>query len=199
MNLFTYVVARDFGFAPNPFYGFCTLATCKPAIRSGAELGDWVVGVGAKRKYNLTGHLIYAMKVAETLTFDDYWSDPRFLRKRPVLNGSLKQVHGDNIYHHRGAEWIQVDSHHSLADGSANRQNVKKDTRTDRVLVATKFVYFGGAAIAIPERFRHFGPDDEDLCWTGQMHGRRSHEMAIAFEAWLHDRATWGVLAMPLE
>ena len=33
MKLFSYVVARDFAFAPNPFHGYCTLATCKPIIR----------------------------------------------------------------------------------------------------------------------------------------------------------------------
>ena len=31
--LFSYVVATDSGFAPNPFFGLCTLACCKPAIR----------------------------------------------------------------------------------------------------------------------------------------------------------------------
>src|SRR5712671_5339411 len=35
MRLYSYVVARDFGFAPNPFFGVCTLATCKPDIRKG--------------------------------------------------------------------------------------------------------------------------------------------------------------------
>ena len=67
MKLFTYIVARDYGFAPNPFHGSCTLATCKPQIRSSASIGDWVVGTGAKTTYDLAGHLIYAMKVDEVL------------------------------------------------------------------------------------------------------------------------------------
>ena len=29
MSLFSYVVARDTGFAPNPSGGYCTLANCK--------------------------------------------------------------------------------------------------------------------------------------------------------------------------
>ena len=44
MKLYSYIVARDFGFAPNPFYGFCTLATCKPKIakdRYGWRLDNW--------------------------------------------------------------------------------------------------------------------------------------------------------------
>jgi len=40
-ELHSYVVARDYGFAPNPFFGFCTLATCKPRLRSVAQVGDW--------------------------------------------------------------------------------------------------------------------------------------------------------------
>lgn len=47
-NVFIYVVDRDFGFAPNPFHGYCTLATCKPGIRKSAAMGDWVVGMAAQ-------------------------------------------------------------------------------------------------------------------------------------------------------
>ncbi|MFH1865797.1 MAG: hypothetical protein ABIK85_07930, partial [Candidatus Eisenbacteria bacterium] len=39
MRLFSYIVARDYGFAPNPFCGVCTLATCKPKIRESASVG----------------------------------------------------------------------------------------------------------------------------------------------------------------
>lgn len=31
--LFSYIVRWDHGFAPNPFHGICSLATCKPGIR----------------------------------------------------------------------------------------------------------------------------------------------------------------------
>jgi hypothetical protein len=68
MRLFSYVVARDYGFAPNPFFGFCTLATCKPKIRAAAALGDWIVGTGSCA-YGLEGRLVYAMRVTEVLTF----------------------------------------------------------------------------------------------------------------------------------
>ena len=46
MRLFSYVVAHDTGFSPNPFFGYCTLACCKPVIRRSAQAGDWVVGLG---------------------------------------------------------------------------------------------------------------------------------------------------------
>lgn len=54
MKLYSYIVARDYGFAPNPFFGICTLATCKQKIRSAANVGDWVIGTGSK-DYNLDG------------------------------------------------------------------------------------------------------------------------------------------------
>ncbi len=82
-RVYIYVVARDFGFAPNPFHGTCTLATCKPGIRASASIGDWVIGVGGAR-LGATGKCIFAMQVSEKLTFDEYWIDVRFKDKKPV-------------------------------------------------------------------------------------------------------------------
>ena len=84
MKLYSYVVATDCGFAPNPFYDFCTLATCKPDIRERATVGDWVIGTGsgAKEKQR-NGYLVFAMRVTETMSFDEYWKDIRFCNKRP--------------------------------------------------------------------------------------------------------------------
>jgi hypothetical protein len=169
---------------------------CDPLVRDGRRR---IVGTGAKKKYNLSGHLIYAMKVEEILSFDEYWNDPRFRYKRPVLNGSLKQIHGDNIYHREQGKWMQSDSHHSFEDGRANATNIDTDTRADRVLISTKFVYFGSAAIAIPAHLQDVGSDHEDVCCTGRSHRRRSHNAAAAFEGWLNERNTWGVQGMPLE
>ena len=97
MRLYSYVVARDYGFAPNPFHGICTLATCKPRIRRSAEVGDWIIGTGSKPN-GMQGQLIYAMKVTDSCTFDEYWTNPSFQCKKPNLRGSLKQAYGDNIY-----------------------------------------------------------------------------------------------------
>ena len=90
MRLYSYIVARDFGFAPNPFHGCCTLATCKPQIRASASVGDWIIGTGAKTKYRLTAHLIYAMTVDEVITFEAYWQDVRFSRKATCLERKSK-------------------------------------------------------------------------------------------------------------
>jgi len=198
MKLYSYVVARDFGFAPNPFFGFCTLATCKPKIRSSASVGDWVIGTGAKGGYDYQGRLIYAMQVSETLSFDDYWNDPRFNLKRPNLKGSLKAMYGDNIYHRDGSQWVQADSHHSLPDGRLNTANLEWDTGVDRVLIATRFVYWGRSAPTIPEQFRSFGNDEDDIC-SGRGHRVFADELAAAFEGWLESEGKWGVQGDPLE
>ena len=42
-RVYTYVLASDVGFAPNPFAGYCTVACCKPVIRRTARVGDWIV------------------------------------------------------------------------------------------------------------------------------------------------------------
>lgn len=148
-----FVVARDFGFAPNPFHGVCTLATCKPVIRRVASLGDWILGVGGAR-LKATGRLVFAMEVTEAVTFDQYWDDPRYRSKRPVRHGTRKMLVGDNIYHRDPSTglWIQEDSHHSNADGTQNNSNLSHDTSTDRVLIGHRFFYFGKKAPEVPVR-----------------------------------------------
>lgn len=151
-NLFVYVIARDFGFAPNPFFGSCTLATCKPGIRKGANINDWIMGVaGSKLGNNIHRKCILLMKVSEKMSFQNYWDDARFQIKKPCRNGSQLKMLGDNIYHlgHNG-EWIQEDSHHSNQDGTANIVNLDRDTgKSDQVLISNCFYYFGNKAIDV--------------------------------------------------
>ncbi len=151
-NVYMYVVARDFGFAPNPFHGVCTLATCKPMIRRKAQVGDWIIGMGGA-KLNAVGRCIYLMQVTDTLTFDAYWDHPEYRCKRPVRNGSRMTIMGDNIYHRPvgTTAWVQEDSHHSQIDGRPEPSNIQNDTQTDRVLISRNFFYFGEAAPSIPE------------------------------------------------
>jgi hypothetical protein len=150
-NVYVYVVARDFGFAPNPFHGFCTLATCKPRIRAGAQVGDWILGMGGA-DLNAVCRCIYAMRITDALSFDEYWEGPRYRCKRPVRNGSRKTAVGDNIYHRDPAStlWLQEDSHHSQPNGSQDPHNVEHDTQTDRVLISEHFYYFGRSARLVP-------------------------------------------------
>ena len=149
MKIISYVVRRDYGFAPNPFFEYCTLATCKPDIRKSASVGDWIVGTSSISTGSLN-KLVFAMKVTEKLTFNEYWYDERFMNKRPILNQSRKFQYGDNIYHKEGVEWLQLPSHHSEEDGSFNYKNIATDTKTDNVLISSHFYYFGGNGVSIP-------------------------------------------------
>jgi hypothetical protein len=129
-------------------------------IRRKASVGDWVIGTGAAGN-GLTEHLVYAMKVTETLTFDEYFTDPRFAAKKPNLAGSLKQAFGDNIYRRdEDGDWLQLDSHHSLANGSPNPSNIANDTQTNRILLSEHFSYFGAEAREIPTHVRIHGAAD---------------------------------------
>lgn len=199
MKLYSYVVARDYGFAPNPFHGVCSLATCKPLIRKGAGIGDWVVGTGSS-KYKLMGHVVFAMKVTEALSYDQYWDDARFLSKKPNLTGSFKQAFGDNIYHRntRTGRWVQVNSHHSLETGSPNSKNIEHDTQTDRVLLSTEYIYWGATGPKIPARF-------SDSKILKICIGQRGHKIATSekhidsFIAWLKTYNVGGFSGAPAE
>lgn len=197
MRVFSYVVLHDFGFAPNPFGGVCTLATCKPRIRRTAQIGDWIVGTGSAQK-SLAGRLVYAMKVSEALTFNDYWHAPRFASKVPRTDASRKYVYGDNIYHQdESGQWLQADSRHSLDDGEANPGHVKTDTSADRVLIGAEFSYFGADGPLVPAELR--SGHGVDLVQSGRGHRcRLPEDLVNATLAWLGslDR---GVLGRPAD
>ncbi len=151
-RIHSYVVRYDSGFVPNPFYSYCTLATCKPSIRRSADIGDWVVGSGSNDGESVRrgGHLAYAMRVTEAMTFDEYGRDPRFESKKPYRNGSRKQSCGDNIYFRAaaGVAWQQRDSFHSRPDGWLNPDHVARDTGVNRVLISNDFgIDFGVRAL----------------------------------------------------
>jgi hypothetical protein len=193
VRLYSYVVARDFGFAPNPFFGFCTLATCKPIIRKCAEVDDWVIGTGSKGN-SRGNHVVFGMHVTETMTFAEYWSDSRFNSKQPYLLGSKKLAFGDNIYFKKNGIWHQENSHHSLDDGKPNRANIAHDTKTDRVLVSNDFVYWGGEGPTIPP------PMAIRLCKRGPGHRCDFDDAFIhRVTGWLHCKGQWGYAGAPLD
>lgn len=196
MKLFSYVVRLDFGFAPNPFYGVCTLATCKGQIRRTAEVGDWIVGTGSSAN-GLQGHLVYAMNVSEKLTFEQYWADPRFVTKRPYLRGSIKQTRGDNIYHRdqRSGEWIQENSRHSDKDGNPEPRHIARDTRHPFVLIAEDFYYWGGAGPSIPTRFRNW--QGHDICQLRSMKYKFPAAMTNAFIVWIRSSRGSNYISQP--
>jgi hypothetical protein len=192
MRLFSYVVARDYGFAPNPFGGVCTLATCKPDIRQQATVGDWIVGLSSLSDRRPSG-LVYVMRVDEILTYDTYWAEQRFRHKRPSRSGSVKQMFGDNIYHRTDdGTWQQVDSHHSLANGDPNPRNIANDTRSTGVLIGHRFAYWGHQAIAVP--------DDLNQVFIRRGYRNRFEQQFVTeFVAWFEALGIQGYQAAPFK
>lgn len=155
MHCFRYRMDHDYGFAPNPFWGTLTLATCKAQIRKSKSLaiGDWIVGLGSKAMGN-EGKVIYVAQVDEIITFDQYWEDPRFQVKKADIKGSLMQMYGDNVYHTVNGKVVQEPCAHS---NDANGRHKKSDISGKNVLLCKRFFYFGNEAILLPEEFVYIG------------------------------------------
>jgi hypothetical protein len=177
-RLYTYIVRIDDGAAPNPFGGMCSLTICKPKIRSSAQIGDWIVGVGSRNapSGDLSGRLIYAMKVSEVLTLADY--DQRAPTDWPHRIPNIKSMDlaarlGDCIYDFSNARPRQRPGVHGPA-------NQKTDLGGKHALIATNFYYFGSRAIPLPDNLR-------PICPQGQGHRSKKNEpYREAFEQWLH-------------
>ncbi len=148
MKLHSYVVTKDTGFAPNPFWGYCTLATCKPNIRRRASVGDWIVGLSSKASGN---RVVYAMQVDELLEIGSYFVDDRFRLKQPDRRAkAVVNKCGDNIYAPLSdGGFRQLASPHS--DGEhENPREKKRDLSGKRVLIGRRFHYFGGGGPELP-------------------------------------------------
>ena len=156
MGMYSYVLRYDDGAAPNPFYGYCTIAICKPAIRRVANFGDWIIGTGNAKIGN--DKIVYAMKVTYCMDFQKYFKDNRFQAKIPRFDNFDKHCHlGDNIYKPTGNGFEQLPSVHS--DGY--KENLKnklhdlgKNLHNNRILVSDHFYYFGDNAVDLPENLR---------------------------------------------
>jgi hypothetical protein len=185
MKLHSYILVTDSGFAPNPFCGFCTLATCKPVIRRSAKVGDWIVGTGSKDRVG-QGKLVYAMRVDEVLSLEKYATDPRFEEKKPRA-GSPKTFCGDNIYFkNESGAWKQHPSYHTAKD-------MKRDLSGKNVLISETFYYFGGNAVDIPKEYKALVP-------SGRGHRNKHNlELVADFIHWLQANYSHGIHGKPAQ
>jgi hypothetical protein len=185
LKLYSYIVVHDYGFAPNPFHGWCTLAACTPNhMGVKAKKGDWIVGFdGADYGHNL----VYAMQIDAMLHFDEYHADSRFRRKIPVRGGDWRNQCGDNLYFRTPkGKWDRVRSPFHL-----DPELLRKDTKNPFVFISQHFFYFGREATPIPDVFRAL------------VHARQgcksSHDPAILqrFVDWLERTFKPGTMADP--
>lgn len=164
MRLYSYCLPVDDGAAPNPFWGVCTLVICKPAIRRTARDGDWIAGTGSKqartsrrKTVDLSGRLIYAMKVTQRMSLREYDAYARSTLPGKLPDRSnldrLRHV-GDAIYDYSVSPPAQRPSVH--LEG-----NRKTDLAGECALLSNHFVYFGAAAIPLPVELRDIAQNQQ--------------------------------------
>ncbi|MEK6782270.1 MAG: hypothetical protein AABY93_11215 [Bacteroidota bacterium] len=147
-------IKNDNGSAPNPFWGTCTLTICKPKIRRTAKVGDWIIGTGSKNSklkdgntYDLSGSLVYAMKVSDKKTIKEYdkYCQSDLPNKLPKwFNKDWRRKLGDCIYDYSKGEepTIRMAVH--------RERNRIKDLSGLKALLSNHFYYFGEEPRPIP-------------------------------------------------
>lgn len=175
---------NDYGFAPNPFWDYCTLATCTPNhMRCNLLPGDWILGNSTADEGNL---LIYAMRISEVLSLDDYYHDERFARKRPC-DGTWQDRCGDNIYF-RDTSGSLVQDTEAIYHTDCHLQ--EQDIYGNRVFISDHYFYFGEDAPTIPAQFSSL---------IRRVQGVKYHRELIVdeFIRWLEGSHSPGLIGLP--
>ncbi|MCK9245964.1 MAG: hypothetical protein M0P11_03305 [Anaerolineaceae bacterium] len=161
MRLFSYKLTHDTGFAPNPFYGVLTLATCKPGIRLTKMVGDWLAGFSSSalhhnaKPYGVDidpDALIYLARVSEVIPLNRYFEDRRFKAKIPPRIQAKDSIacSGDNIYK---PLWIKEDGAYEYEQVSQihhDDAHMATDLSGKNALVCDEFYYLGREGVLIP-------------------------------------------------
>jgi hypothetical protein len=204
-TLFSYCIPYDDGAAPNPFWGLCTLAICKPRIRQAANVGDWIVGTGSKHSPigDISNEVVYAMLVTQKMTIEDYdrFTKSELPRKIPKMESrDLRRQFGDSIYDFSKYPPCLRPSVH-------NEENRSTDLSGGWVLLSDHFFYFGDRPIALPEKLLgivkqeqgHKAPSnmpyvDEFIRWIHSL-GYPPASLIGKPQLWLNSQAQFGVCA----
>ncbi|MGA9852035.1 MAG: hypothetical protein WBR15_03815 [Gammaproteobacteria bacterium] len=177
-RLYTYCIPYDDGAAPNPYWGICTLAICKPMIRRTAEVGDWVVGTGSRNSPigDISSKVVYAMRVTQKLSMSEYdsWSRKSCPKKIPNMRTSnLEQHLGDSIYNFSTSPPKQRMGVHDAG-------NISTDLSGLNVLLSSHFFYFGDKPRKLPARL-------QEIVKQGQGHRVKLNEPFVEpFQEWVN-------------
>ena len=170
-RVFSYVVDHDYGYAPNPDDGLCSLARCKfgtperDNLVEKAMVGDWIIGtVGKNNKKGcsnvLVGGLIYAMKVTEKISLKEY------VRR----------------YHNRRDAQFQGGCDKEILEGRF-------------ALLSDTYLYFGGKAINLNEMPQYA---DHSIAKTGPGYRRDFDESyAQQLDEWVLSHNPAGKIGEP--
>ena len=120
------------------------MAICKPAIRRTASARDWIIGVRSKAPEKI----VYVMQVSEVVPFARYWSDPRYIERRPG-----KSPVPDNIYRSNARDELVQEPNpiHQYTDA-------RKDLSGRNALISDRFWYFGENSPELPAELKHLIP-----------------------------------------
>jgi hypothetical protein len=145
--------------------------------------GDWLVGISSKIDDN---RLVYAMRISQSLSMDEYFHDTRFEKKKPKLNGSAIEQCGDNFYYRQEAEWKRLPSPFH------NEPHDREKDPGCPVFISDHFYYFGDRRVTVP---------DDLLGVTRVVRGIKYHEAALVdrFVTWLEANYKPGRLGKPLD
>ncbi len=152
MTVYSYCLRFDDGAAPNPYWGVCTLAICKPAIRRSAEEGDWVVGLGSKHSPlgDISLQMVYAMEVTKVLSMRHYDAFCRKSLRAKVpdwTNSDFRRKMGDCIY-----DFDYRSDEPTLRRSIHSEENRETDLSGRNVLLSENFYYFGDKPVALPDQ-----------------------------------------------
>ncbi|WP_417367110.1 hypothetical protein [Flavobacterium beibuense] len=183
-KLYSYVLRYDDGAAPNPYWGICTLAICKPIIRRNADIGDWVIGTGSKNTHlknkvicDLSDCIVYAMKITDIMSLKDYdiYCNSSLPNKIPNwYSEQWPEKMGDCIYDYSYPQTLP-----NLRLSVHNFENYNRDLSGENVLLSNHFYYFGEDAKTLPEELR-------GLIKQNQGHKKIINENLISiFEEWI--------------
>jgi hypothetical protein len=151
-TLFSYTLRFDDGVAPNPYWGICTLAICKPVIRRVAKVGDWIVGLGSKNSPlgDISQKIVYIMKITKKLSLKEYndYCIKQLPNKIPdIYNKDHKRHLGDCIYDFSNANKI------TLRESVHVHEDISTDLGGINALLSDNFYYFGNNPINLDDQF----------------------------------------------
>lgn len=161
--------------APNPEQGVVSLATCKPAIRSTAPIGAWVIGVFPSPGNHLVA---WAGKVAERIAIGRYGVEFSARRDSLYPPGNASAAERD---------WERLPWYHTT-DGDR-----RKDTRGCVLMFDPSATwYFGGEGQTIAAEIEHLVPHGQ-----GHRINRVRDGDAAKLEGWLRSISPPGIIGCP--
>jgi len=177
MKLYSYCLRYDTGAAPNPFWGICTLAICKPQIRKTAEKKDWIIGLGSSHSPigDTSDCVVYAMQVTDKKTmreYDDYCRTYSPDKIPDWQNRDYRRHVGDCIYDYSHGEPPK------MRWGVHEEQNRKRDLGGVYVLISDHFYYFGDKPVKLCDDLKPI------------IHDTRGHK-SIANQPYLEKFLSW--------